>query len=157
MVKLVHSMDTDLGVTKAGPGGRPSAKVENPQPLVRIAANVALADAARAADGQVSEYYYDFRGKPVPPEIKLFNVKPEVLVREEPEGLRITIPPTIIHDFAGVGFKTAFGLKGDFEVTTAIEILRRCAFFGVWVWGATLYCEGRRGRSDCVSYGSWRR
>ena len=39
-------------------------------------------------------------------------------------GFRITWPKTWIHPYGGVGVKTAFGITGDFEITTAYEILQ---------------------------------
>ena len=70
------------------------------------------------------EYYHDFRGQPKPAELTWFNVKKENFVKEQPEGLRITLPKTFIHEWGGVGLTTAFGLKGDFEVTYTIEVLQ---------------------------------
>ncbi len=85
-----------------------------------------FAQAVRGADEYSSEFYHDFRGQPKPAELTWFNVKDKKtnLVREQPEGLRITIPKNIIHDWGGVGIRTAFGFQGDFEVTTTFEILQ---------------------------------
>jgi hypothetical protein len=70
-----------------------------------------------------SEFYHDFRGKPTPGELTWFNTKGDVLVQEQPDGLRITIPESFQHPQGGVGIKTAFGFKGDFDVTTTFELL----------------------------------
>ena len=70
------------------------------------------------------EFYHDFRGQPKPAELTWFGVKKDNLVKEQPDGLRITLPKTFIHDWGGVGITTAFGFKGDFEVTTSFEILQ---------------------------------
>ncbi len=76
------------------------------------------------ADDAPSEFHHDFRGQPMPPELKWFNPKGEGLINEESSGLRIKLPATFIHPWGGVGVATTFGFKGDFEVTAAFEILR---------------------------------
>src|SRR5262249_23700148 len=67
--------------------------------------------------------YHDFRGKPLPAELVVFQAQGDV-IKEEASGLRITIPDTWQHPFGGVGVKSTFGLRGDFEVTTTFEILK---------------------------------
>ena len=73
--------------------------------------------------GQASEdHYFDFRGKPLPETIVLHQDKGHVKI--EPEGLRVTLPKDYIHPFGGVGIRTNFGIKGDFDITTTFEILQ---------------------------------
>ena len=72
----------------------------------------------------VNEFHHDFRSRPLPPELSEFQVTEEAVVKVEPAGLRVTLPKTWIHPFGGVGVKTAFGIVGDFEITTAYEILQ---------------------------------
>jgi hypothetical protein len=78
---------------------------------------------ARGATDLPNQFSYDFRGRPVPPEATLVGEEEGKYLHVEPEGLRITLPRTWIHPWGGVGFKTSFVFRGDFEVTTAVEIL----------------------------------
>jgi DNA-directed RNA polymerase subunit RPC12/RpoP len=71
----------------------------------------------------VHEFHHDFRGKPLPKEIQVVGKAPGEYFKEEAEGFRITLPKTWIHAFGGVGIRTTFMLKGDFEATGAFEIL----------------------------------
>jgi RNA polymerase sigma factor (sigma-70 family) len=41
----------------------------------------------------------------------------------EPDGLRVTLPPTYPRPRPGTGVATDFGVKGDFEITVGFEIL----------------------------------
>jgi hypothetical protein len=97
-------------------------------PLLHLAIALCLVLACSSTSGRAdelpSEYYHDFRTKPLPPELTYFNADDGSMFRQEPEGLRITIPKTMIHPWGGVGFRTSFGFKGDFEVTTTYEILQ---------------------------------
>lgn len=72
----------------------------------------------------VHEIHADFRGKPAPKELQLMGKPPQEFLKEEPEGYRITLPDTWIHPFGGVGYRTRFGIKGDFQITAAFEILK---------------------------------
>jgi hypothetical protein len=83
---------------------------------------VILAEITRGA-GEPLEYYHDFRGRPLPPELTFFNAEEGKFFNVEPEGLRITIPKGWSHPWGGVGFRTAFGFAGDFEVTLTMELL----------------------------------
>ncbi len=91
----------------------------------------------------------------MPAQLTWFNIKDKSLVKEEPEGLHIIIPKTVIHPWGGVGLRTAFGFKGDFEVTTTIAMLRTEApnpgeFNGVGS-GVTLYVAKVGGGGASVS------
>jgi serine/threonine-protein kinase len=76
-----------------------------------------------ATAGTEHEFYHDFRGQPIPETFKLFGEPEGKLLRVEPEGLRITIPNSYIHPYGGVGLLSNFGIRGDFELTTTVEIL----------------------------------
>ena len=67
--------------------------------------------------------YHDFRKQSIPSELTKYQFEKDITLNLEPEGARITIPKTTQHALGGVGFVTAFGLKGNFEVTTSFEIL----------------------------------
>src|SRR5262245_4208357 len=71
---------------------------------------------------RAAEFYFDFRGKPLPPDLEHYQARPDI-IKEEAAGLRITIPDTWQHAYGGTGVRTKFGLKGDFEVTTTFEII----------------------------------
>jgi hypothetical protein len=74
---------------------------------------------------EVKEFHHDFRGKPLPAELRFFTAKDgKALPEVQPEGLRITIAKPWIAPSTGVGIRTAFGIRGDFETTAAIEILQ---------------------------------
>jgi hypothetical protein len=107
--------------------------------------------AARAADDLPTVLYQDYRGRPLPAELTLVNVQKEKLVQVEPEGVRIKIPKTWIHPFGGVGFRTASGFKGDFEVTTTFEILQAEAPPSGYGVGVRLFAgmRGGLGASIC--------
>jgi Protein of unknown function (DUF1583) len=79
--------------------------------------------AVRAADEMPVMFHHDFRGKPVPVELQRFNIENDSLIKEEPGGLRINLPPSFTHKWGGVGFRTGFSIKGDFDITLAFEIL----------------------------------
>jgi hypothetical protein len=97
------------------------------------------------------EFYHDFRGRPLPDELKLYHAEEGPSLRFEPEGLRITIPNTWTPPFEGVGVVTAFGLRGDFEVTATVEMLEfkkppqaTGAGVGIYVGTATSGAHARR-------------
>lgn len=76
------------------------------------------------AQQPTTEYYHDFRGKPLPAEFVPFNADNGKFLRFEPEGMRITLPEDYQHPAHGVGVQTTFGLQGDFEVTTTLRLLQ---------------------------------
>lgn len=69
------------------------------------------------------EFYHDFRGRPLPPELVLYQAVASNLVQIEPEGLRITLPADFRHPAGGVGVRTTFAVRGDFEATATVEIV----------------------------------
>jgi hypothetical protein len=88
-----------------------------------LALGVALVGTGCAGDSAVpvtNEFHHDFRGQPLPPEFKLFQTVPESITTD-PAGLRIKIERM---PRWGSGIHTAFGVKGDFEVTLAFEMLQ---------------------------------
>lgn len=91
-----------------------------PRPLVVLMA-LLLALRPAVAGGEV---YYDFRDRPVPDDLTVIGDTEGQCVKPEAKGLRITIPRTWIHPWGGVGVRTSYGLRGDFEVTATYEILR---------------------------------
>jgi hypothetical protein len=92
-------------------------------PLALLSLMIANGKPASVAAGEQSEYFHDFRGHAIPSEFNMFGVTQTGLLQAQPEGLRITLPAGFEHVYGGVGFRTAFGFKGDFEVTTAMELL----------------------------------
>lgn len=95
------------------------------------------------------EFHHDFRGKPLPEQLTPFQAEKGKFFREEPEGLRITIPETWIHPWGGIGFRTSFGLAGDFEVTTTIDILQADAPPQGYGVGFCLYVAKSNGGASC--------
>jgi Protein of unknown function (DUF1583) len=79
---------------------------------------------AQDATKYAHEFYHDFRGKPLPKELHVVGKPDNDFIKEEPEGFRITWPKTRIHAFGGVGCRTSFSIKGDFEITGTFEILQ---------------------------------
>jgi LPXTG-motif cell wall-anchored protein len=69
------------------------------------------------------EVYQDFRGKELNPAVfRQEGPSAPLLLKPEPEGLRITLPAEGIARPVGISFVVP--LKGDFEVTTRYEFLR---------------------------------
>jgi ribosomal protein S27E len=69
------------------------------------------------------DFYHDFRGgRPLPPNLSLFGLDAEEVVKPEDGGLRIT-PPVDGKQTFGWGVSTQFTLSGDFEVTGTYELL----------------------------------
>src|SRR5262245_5238604 len=93
--------------------------------LMTIVLVAGLASPVWTQDGPKwrDEFYHDFRGKPLPDGLTLFQVKNEQFIKTEPEGLRVTIPNDFIHPFGGIGVRTTFGIQGDFEIAATVEIL----------------------------------
>jgi predicted RNA-binding Zn-ribbon protein involved in translation (DUF1610 family) len=69
------------------------------------------------------DFYHDFRGRPLPPELPLFQVEDNTFVRSDPAGLRITLPRTYRHPPNGVGCRASFTIRGDVDVTATVELL----------------------------------
>ncbi len=72
---------------------------------------------------QRMDFTYDFRGRPLPPELVLYQGEEGQYFHPEPEGLRITLPASFRHQWGGIGLQTPIGLLGDFEITLAFAIL----------------------------------
>jgi hypothetical protein len=84
------------------------------------------------------EFYFDFRGKPLPDELAVVGKESDSFVKPEPQGLRVRLPAER-ESFFPVGVATQFSVQGDFEITATVEVLQADVpkkGFGV---GATLY------------------
>ena len=68
------------------------------------------------------EVYIDFRGRPLPPEIRVSGPEKAAFIRPEPEGLRVTLPKDR-YDLGAVKFDLVTAVKGDCEVTATLDIL----------------------------------
>ncbi len=99
------------------------------------------------------EFYFDFKGKPLPDELILFGHEIESFARQEPQGLRITLPKNR-EKLAPVGVKTTFPVRGDFEITFTVEILEverpDKTSFGV---GASVYVNKMDDKSEGATLG----
>lgn len=81
----------------------------------------------------LASLYHDFRGRPLPTELELFQVDDPSFGKHEAAGLRITIPmiyddqsyndQSYKHGPNGVGCQTTAPLCGDFDVTATVELL----------------------------------
>jgi hypothetical protein len=72
----------------------------------------------------VREYEQSFKGgTDIPRGFELSGPLADQDVKVEPEGLRITLPPGSNGNGQGTGLASTFGVKGDFEITVAFEIL----------------------------------
>jgi serine/threonine-protein kinase len=81
---------------------------------------LALQAAGPVNYGTPPDCYYDFRGRPLPPELTVFG--DNRFLQFEPEGLRITLPKDR-EDLEGVCIARDFEAVGDFEFTSTFEIL----------------------------------
>jgi hypothetical protein len=84
------------------------------------------------------EFSHDFRGQPLPAELKAVGDAQHL--HFEPEGLRITLPADRA-DLNPVGVASTFTLKGDFELTTTFEILHADVPQTGWGVGVKLYVQ----------------
>jgi hypothetical protein len=64
----------------------------------------------------------DFRGRPLPADMTTFGPFNDEFIKGEPEGLRITLPRGRATIHSG-GLALPVHVSGDFEITTAFEIL----------------------------------
>jgi hypothetical protein len=98
------------------------------------------------------DVHFDFRGKPLPPELTLTPNGSEQFVKSEPEGLRITLPKDRA-DLAPVELRTRFMLKGDFEITAALEILQAEKPKGGFGVGASIFVNKLEPRAEGATFG----
>jgi hypothetical protein len=69
------------------------------------------------------EFFQDFRAdQSISDFLKFTGPNADTIAKQDDTGLRITIPPTQLARET-VGLRSAFRLKGDFEVTTSYQIL----------------------------------
>jgi DNA-directed RNA polymerase subunit RPC12/RpoP len=98
------------------------------QPWV-LAAVLVFAGAFGAAPGQepdkqyAKEFHHVFNGEPNPQDLRKLNADKENFIKFEPDGLRLTLPAGNPGGRQPTGVMTGFGVKGDFEITSAYEIL----------------------------------
>jgi hypothetical protein len=98
--------------------------LQKTQTLGEIAACLFLLIAATARGQEPPfDFRHDFRGKPLPTELKKFQVNQEGLLKFEPQGLRITLPKKYVHPLNGVGVASSTVIHGDFEVTATVEVI----------------------------------
>jgi hypothetical protein len=67
------------------------------------------------------DFYHDFRGRPLPPELAPFQVDDPGFFQLEPAGLRLTLPKAYLHPNKGVGCQVTRTLRGDFDVTATVD------------------------------------
>src|SRR5436309_12619625 len=86
--------------------------------VVALAFSTGPAAAQEPKAEYAKEYYQAFKGPPAnAQDFKVFGPDNEQCVKFEPEGLRITLPAGHPGTRPSTGVATAFGMKGDFEVT----------------------------------------
>jgi hypothetical protein len=81
------------------------------------------AQALPSGGGKRAEATHDFRGRPPPPGMVPFGPLKDGFIKAEPEGLRITLPRDR-DNMTTVGLSMALTLGGDFDITTAFEVLQ---------------------------------
>jgi hypothetical protein len=118
---------------------------------------VAGASASAQAPGGDNPYpkevYFDFRGKPLPPEMMVRPDGAERFVRSEPEGLRVTVPKNR-DNLEPVKLSTHFGVQGDFEITATVEILQAEKVPpGAWGVGSVLFLSRVDPTNQGASFG----
>jgi hypothetical protein len=69
------------------------------------------------------QFAHDFRGKPLPTEFGYYQLTDPGFLQTEPEGLRIKIPDFFTVPSWGVGIRTLFSVRGNFEATAVLEVL----------------------------------
>ena len=70
------------------------------------------------------EFTHDFRSQALPPTLRLVGPEAERYVRLESQGLRVSLPADRKDLVAPVGLATVFGMRGNFEITAAYEVLK---------------------------------
>jgi len=83
---------------------------------------VLLAQALLPGREVSAEREYDFRGRPLPPNMVPSGPQADQFIKGEAEGLRITLPRNRDNS-KGVVLSMPLEVEGDFEITTAFEIL----------------------------------
>jgi serine/threonine protein kinase len=93
-------------------------------PLALLGLLFFLVPQATLPGGGLSEQLiYDFRGRPLPPDLVPFGPLEDRFVKVEAEGLRITLPSTR-SDYVPVGFSKKLAIAGDFEISAAFDLLQ---------------------------------
>jgi len=107
--------------------------------MIRSPALLLTAWLLGVATASADEFHHDFRGRPLPAELTLFPLE-SPFAKEEPEGLRITLPRDRKY-LAPVGVRTSLPVQGNFEITAVFQILEAetpTDGFGV---GVTVYVQ----------------
>jgi hypothetical protein len=81
------------------------------------------AQALAPGGGGQTEAVHDFRGRPLPPGMVRFGPFEDRFLKVEPEGLRITLPRDR-DNLQTVGLSMALTVGGDFDISTAFEVLQ---------------------------------
>lgn len=84
---------------------------------------IALGMPAFAQDAAPIQFRHLFRGEPLPVELKPYQVEDDAHLKSERDGLRIALPDTYLHPIGGVGIRTTFAMRGDFDAIVAIELV----------------------------------
>jgi DNA-directed RNA polymerase subunit RPC12/RpoP len=118
--------------------------------------SVLAGSALAQRDGDDKEYpnevYFDFRGKPLPPELTVKPDGADRFIKSEPQGLRVTLPKDR-KDLAPLELITRVGIDKDFEITATLEILHADNpddGFGV---GASLFINKADPATEAASVG----
>jgi len=129
-----------MGNSAFSPVERQEAAVVSAHRFLMVLAGLLLIASGRAKAGD--DYYFDFRGTPPPKELELAGKEADQFVKSEAAGFRITLPKDR-KSLTPVTLRTKFGLQGDFEITTTVEILQAesPASAGSIGVGVTLYVE----------------
>jgi hypothetical protein len=115
------------------------------------------------AGGLRDQFALDCRGRPLPADMTLFGPMDECSIKEEPEGLRLTLPRNR-KDFATAGLSFPMGVGGDFEITLAFEVLEADepgpASYGMGVMlsvneSGRVGCMLRAVRGQVISWDHW--
>lgn len=115
-------------------------------------AGSALAQPDGGAKEYPNEVYFDFRGKPLPPELTVKPDGADRLIKSEPEGLRVTLPKDR-KNLAPFELIARVGVEKDFEITATLEILHADTpndGFGV---GASLFINKVDPATEAASVG----
>jgi serine/threonine-protein kinase len=111
---------------RTGPVGRALQRLWLPALLLLTVLGLSLFLAAQLlppGGRSQDEVAYDFRGRPLPPDMVPFGPLEDRFVKVEAEGLRISLPGDR-DDILPVGLAMPLTVEGDFEITTAFEILQ---------------------------------
>src|SRR5205823_441146 len=84
---------------------------------------VVLGGPAFAQDAARFELRHIFRGEPLPAELGPYQVEDDAHLKSERDGLHIVLPGTYLHPIGGVGIRSTFAMRGDFDAIVAVELV----------------------------------